>query len=206
MTHTSADFTAHVLGLLKKTGTTGHSGHGPDKPFNSKDKVGTTRGTPVVPLEIDCGTRIITEKQSLIDPVTSVTTGTATFEGGLDHPANGGAPSEWHAILAELEQKNCPDWLAPDRWAVMLSDAESFLSRWGTVAHQLGWTALDLFGVHPIAPAARFDVMGLFPLLHGGAVIALTEDVATIRRSSNAILAYRRGDQAEAVCITRITP
>jgi len=207
MTHTSGDFTAHVLGLLKKTGTTGHSGHGPDKPFNSKDKVGTTRGTPVVPLEIDCGTRIITEKQSLIDPVTSVTTGTAIFEGGgLDHPANGGAPSDWYAILAELEQRNCPDWLAPDRWAVMLSDAESFLSRWGTVAHQLGWTALDLFGVHPIAPAARFDVMGLFPLLHGGAVIALTEDVATIRRSSNAILTYRRGDQAEAVCITRITP
>jgi hypothetical protein len=88
----------------------------------------------------------------------------------------------------------------------MLSDAESFLSRWGTVAHSLGWTAVDLFGVHPVAPAARFDVMGLFPLLHGGAVIALTEDAATIRRSSNAILTYRRGDQAEAVCITRITP
>ena len=213
MTHTSADFTAHVLGLLKKTGTTGHSGHGPDKPFNSKDKVGTTRGTPVVPLETDwsqplraSGTRIITKKQSLIDPVTGVTTGTAIFEGGLDHPANGGAPSDWYAILAELEQRNCPDWLAPDRWAVMLSDAESFLSRWGTVAHSLGWTAVDLFGVHPVAPAARFDVMGLFPLLHGGAVIALTEDVATIRRSSNAILTYRRGDQAEAVCITRITP
>jgi hypothetical protein len=213
MTHTSADFTAHVLGLLKKTGTTGHSGHGPDKPFNSKDKVGTTRGTPVVPLETDwsqplraSGTRIITEKQSLIDPVTSVTTGTAIFEGGLDHPANGSVPSDWYAILAELEQQNCPDWLAPDRWAVMLSDAESFLGRWGDTAHQLGWTALDLFGVHPIAPAARFDLMGLALLLHGGAVIALTEDAATIRRSSNAILAYRRGDQAEAVCITRITP
>ena len=213
MTHTSADFTAHVLGLLKKTGTTGHSGHGPNKPFNSKDKVGTTRGTPVVPLETDwsqslraSGTRIIVEKQSLIDHVTSVTTGTAIFEGGLDHPANGGAPSEWHAILAELEQQNCPDWLAPDRWAVMLSDAESFLGRWGDTAHQLGWTALDLFGVHPIAPAGRFDVMGLTLLLHGGAVIALTEDAATIRRPSNAILTYRRGDQAGAVCITGVKP
>jgi hypothetical protein len=86
----------------------------------------------------------------------------------------------------------------------MLSDAESFLGRWGDTAHQLGWTALDLFGVHPIAPAARFDIMGLLPLLHGGAVIALTEDAAAIRRPSNAILTYRRGDQAGAVCITEV--
>jgi len=27
---------------------------------------------------------------------------------------------------------------------------------------------LDLFGVHPIAPAASFDVMGLIPVLRGG--------------------------------------
>ena len=56
------------------------------------------------------------------------------------------------------------------------------------------------------APAARFDVMGLLPLLHEGAVIALTEDAATIRRSSNALLTYRRGDQAGAVCITEVKP
>ena len=137
---------------------------------------------------------------------TPVTPGTPCFQLGPAQPQTGGAPPKWHAVLAELEQQNCPDWLAPDRWAVMLSDAESFLGRWGDTAHQLGWTALDLFGIHPVAPAARFDVMGLLPLLHEGAVIALTEDAATIRRSSNALLTYRRGDQAGAVCITEVKP
>jgi len=78
------------------------------------------------------------------------------------------------------------------------------VNRWGQTAHQLGWTAADLFGVHPVAPAARFDVMGLFPLLHGGAVIALTEDAATIRRQSGATLTYPRSDRTGAVCITQV--
>ena len=88
----------------------------------------------------------------------------------------------------------------------MLSDAESFLGRWGDTAHQLGWTAVDLFGVHPVAPAARFDIMGLLPLLQGGAVIALTEDAATIRRQSGATLTYPRSDRTGAVCITGVKP
>jgi hypothetical protein len=81
----------------------------------------------------------------------------------------------------------------------VLSDAENFLSRWGAAAHALGWTALDLFGVHPTVPAARFDVMGLVLLICGGEVIALTASSATIRRRSGAVLTYRRGDQTGAV-------
>jgi hypothetical protein len=137
---------------------------------------------------------------------TTGTTGTSNFARDEDHGDEGGSPSEWHAILAELKHKNCPDWLVPDRWAVLLSDAESFLNRWGGTAYELGWSTVDLFGVHPIAPAARFDVMGLILLLQGGTVAALTEKAATIRRSSNAMLTYRRGDQTGAVCLTRITP
>jgi hypothetical protein len=34
----------------------------------------------------------------------------------------------------------------------------------------MGWTTLDLFGVHPTRPAVRFDVMGLLLLLQGGEV------------------------------------
>ncbi len=48
--------------------------------------------------------------------------------------------------------------------------SEAFISRSGHAAQPLGWTALDLFGVHPLAPASRFDAMGLFLLIQGGAV------------------------------------
>jgi hypothetical protein len=59
--------------------------------------------------------------------------------------------------------------------------------------------------VHPFAPASRFDVMGLILLLQGGEVIALTDQAATIRRRSNAVLTYRRANQTGAVCITKVT-
>lgn len=213
MTDTSSDFAAHVLGLLKNSGTTGHSGHGLNKPLNSKEKSGTIREVPLVPVKSDwsrplrsSGTSFLAEKQSLTNPVTSVTTGTAILQGAADQPENGGAPAEWHAILADLEQQNCPDWLSPDRWNALLANSENFLSRWGSAAHSLGWTALDLFGVHPIAPAARFDVMGLMLLTQGGAVVALTADGATVRRTTGAALSYQRPTQTRAVLISKVQP
>jgi hypothetical protein len=59
---------------------------------------------------------------------------------------------------------------------------------WGKTADRLGWTTLDLFGVHPTAPTARFDVMGLIPILRGRSVCVLTEKTATIECESGARL------------------
>jgi hypothetical protein len=106
--------------------------------------------------------------------------------------------------LAELERQECPDWLTADRWRDLLSDAEIFLTRWGSAAHSLGWTALDLFGVHPSAPAARFDVMGLLLLTQAGAVVALTADGATIRRPAGSVLGYRRCTAPGAVLLPAV--
>jgi len=183
------------------------------KPMWGRDNSGTTCGDHAVRLAVtrtDPRAQTRTAKgasnQGDMRHGTTGTSGTTNFTGDEDQNEQGGSPAEWHAILAELEQRSCPDWLAPDRWEAVLSDAENFLSRWGAAAHALGWTALDLFGVHPTVPAARFDVMGLIPILHGGEVVALTERAATIRRSSNAVLAYRRPDQTDAVCITQVAP
>ena len=41
------------------------------------------------------------------------------------------------------------------RWQQVLDDAGRFLDRWGNQAHELGWNAADLFGVHPQALDAR---------------------------------------------------
>jgi len=211
MTHSSGDFTAHVLDLLKNSGPTGPSGPTPAKALISNDKAGTSRPDDLGPFENErsrytgaSGPGKDCEKQSLTGAGTSGTTGTSIFTGSEDQSDRGGSPAEWHAILAELERRSCPDWLTPDQWDAVLSDAENFLSRWGAAAHSLGWTALDLFGVHPEAPSARFDVMGLVLLICGGEVIVLTASSATIRRTSGSVLTYRRSDHHGAVLLSEV--
>ncbi len=71
-------------------------------------------------------------------------------------------------------------------------DALRFLNEWAGQAHRLDWDALDLFGAHSTAPAARFDCMGLVPLLNGRPVLALTDDSAAIKAASGGSLTFRR--------------
>ena len=80
--------------------------------------------------------------------------------------------------------------------------AEDFLNVWAERARALGWTTLDLFGVHPISLNARFDVMGLIPMLRSRAVTTLTQDSAVIRSRSGAGLVYRRKPDSQAVLLT----
>jgi hypothetical protein len=213
MTHSSEiskGFAAHFLGLLKNTGTSGTTGPTPAKAFNSGDKTGTAGKPQAVPVSGEwyqaapvTGTGKDKVNQYVGGPGTGGTSGTTVLEQGPDEPESGGSPVKWHAILAELERMDCPERLAPDRWRDVLSDAETFLSRWGSAAHSLGWTALDLFGVHPSAPG-RVDVMGLLLLIQGGVVLALTADAATIRRQTGAVLTYRRPELPGAVLISAV--
>jgi hypothetical protein len=103
----------------------------------------------------------------LHDRHTTQTTHTTKFEQSDQRRPIDGLPDEWQAILNELKGATPVDGFCDARWPSLVDDAEVFLARWGEAAHLLGWTALDLFGVHPAAPAARFDVMGLLPLLRG---------------------------------------
>jgi hypothetical protein len=59
-------------------------------------------------------------------------------------------------------------------------------------AQELGWTALDLFGAHRIAPEVRWDCAGLVLLIGGGRVVAMTDATATIQRTSGSRLTYSR--------------
>ena len=67
-----------------------------------------------------------------------------------------------------------------------------FLATWAIQAHELGWTVLDLFGAHKIAPEARWDCAGLVVLIGGGRVVAMTDASATIQRPSGSPLSYSR--------------
>lgn len=66
------------------------------------------------------------------------------------------------------------------RWAQARRDAIDFLAIWGEQAAELGWTAQELFGLDPVAPLARYDVMGLIWLLGGKKVTELTKVSAKI--------------------------
>ena len=86
-------------------------------------------------------------------------------------------------------------------WRQLIDDAGHFLDRWGAEASRLGWKPLDMFGVHPLAPAARYDVMGLALLIRGGEVVGLDERSATIRAPGGSLLTYLRRPTTGAVAL-----
>ena len=100
--------------------------------------------------------------------------------------------------LAALRAK-CPAHVPEDRWRQAIEDATAFISKWGAQAQAFGWTARELFGLHPVPerPAAnysrlsRYDTMGLIWLLHGKPVIALTATEAAIQEATG-VTVYRK--------------
>jgi hypothetical protein len=90
----------------------------------------------------------------------------------------------------------CPAAVDHDRWLQAREDAGAFLETWGEQAAALGWTAEDLFGLHPTVPMARHDAMGLVWLLRGRPVVAMTESTATIKSPTGGLVTYYRGTPA----------
>ena len=211
MKHDLQAFSRDIAALIKTSGDSGGSGDKVDNSLQKKDYFVPTRETEVSPLKNEWGQPRATsgdikaeQFESVMRGVPTVPTATTNFQQGRASQIEVGAPADWHAILVELNRCEPVEWLSAERWFEVIDDAEAFISRWGNAAEKLGWTALDLFGVHPTAPASRFDVMGLVLFINGGAVVALTDGVATIRRRSNAILTYRRSCQPAALLISEL--
>lgn len=108
------------------------------------------------------------------------------------------APDEWAVGVAALRCMPPPAMVSQVAWTLLVADAQAFLAEWGGVAAALGWSAYDVFGVHPTRPLIRYDYMGLIPLIRGRAVVALTADEAAIETPRGQRLVYRRHkDQGE---------
>jgi hypothetical protein len=98
--------------------------------------------------------------------------------------------------LAVLDAR-CPKQVHDSkRWRQAVDDGREFLAEWGDQAKALGWSADDLFALHPTAPLARYDAMGLVWLLRGRRVVALTEKTATIRTLTGTLTHYRHNKPA----------
>ena len=209
MKHDLEAFSREIVSLIKMSGDTGGSGDKSKKPLQHGDFFVPTRQAPMSPLASEWGHDVSATGDSKSSHFEALTEGVPSAPNVPTHfrivqpvENEGSVPAEWHAILAGLKRRGPADWLSHDQWRGLLSDAENFLTRWGSAAHLLGWTALDLFGVHPIAPAARFDVMGLIPILKGAEVLALTSQTATMRRLSGAVLSFHRPKYGEAVLLS----
>jgi hypothetical protein len=128
------------------------------------------------------------------------------FEGEQSRRISGNGPDElgpyYGNVLGSLQSK-CPELIEPRRWEQAIQDAESFVAKWGARAHALGWTAQELFGLHPVAerPVAnyerlsRYDATGLIWLLQSRQVVALTEATAAIQ-GATAVLTYRKHNKS----------
>ncbi|GLS18757.1 hypothetical protein GCM10007874_17740 [Labrys miyagiensis] len=80
--------------------------------------------------------------------------------------------------FATLEATNPTD--DDHRWQQAKADARAFLDRWADEALLLGWSDLELFGLHPTHPLVRHDVMGLVWLLRGRSVVGIDAHHATL--------------------------
>lgn len=92
----------------------------------------------------------------------------------------GGLPRAWAEGLAKLTSGPPPEAWGPD-WALVRDGLLRFADRlaadpWAAKALRMGWTATDLFGVHPRAPGARMDCRGAATFIADAKIIALMAD------------------------------
>lgn len=174
---------------------------------------GTTGGlrmVPVVPTspagttEANAAERVVPQpprgelqsNQTLVRHGTTGTTGTTQNDGArIDDAA-----LDWRSGVDRLQPDDPLPGFSNGQWHALIDDGHRFLDRWTDVAFSLGWTTEDLFGVHPVAPAARYDCMGLVPLIRGGEVVDTRTDRATIRMPrGNCLVYYLRRPNPNAV-------
>jgi hypothetical protein len=99
-------------------------------------------------------------------------------------------PEAWREAILGLSPDHdpCPGF-RPGAWARVWANALDFIDRHEAEAHSLGWTAEELFGVHPVVGAVRVDCCGALMLPNAGRVLAVE---AELIRYVNG-LAFRRG-------------
>jgi hypothetical protein len=94
----------------------------------------------------------------------------------------------------------CPACIEAADWQPAVTDADAFLATRATQAAALGWSARDLFGLHPVPERpgpryrrlSRLESAGLIWLLHGRPVVAMTATEAVIQTKSGGTVTYRK--------------
>ncbi|MEQ9691789.1 MAG: hypothetical protein RLO48_18880 [Bauldia litoralis] len=80
----------------------------------------------------------------------------------------------WSRAFAFIDPDTPPNGFPERDWRTIHRDGLLFLSLCRPQAAELGWTTIDVFGVHRNAPTANYAAMGLVPVLRGAIVVAMT--------------------------------
>ncbi len=94
------------------------------------------------------------------------------------------AVASWRDQIERLSEHASPcRYLTPTRWAAMRANALTFLDEHGAEAHRLGWTASQLFGVHPEHGFLRVEYAGAL-MVNDSPVIGVEPDRIVFDRFS----------------------
>ena len=111
--------------------------------------------------------------------------------------ATDAGPELWRLKFYNLSSRTMPCPGFRDReWPRVFDATHAFLEQHAGAAHALGWTALDLFGVHPVVGAARVDCCGAL-MLCGARVATVERDTIIFDRP----LRYARAANLHAVLL-----
>jgi hypothetical protein len=103
-----------------------------------------------------------------------------------------GVPLAWAEGFARLNCLARPGSIPAHRWRHLIDNAGRFIDQWAAKAIALGWRAPEIFGCHPEAPTARYDMQGLVWVMGEGEVIGITDATATIRSPNGYVLTFCR--------------
>ena len=96
---------------------------------------------------------------------------------------------EWKQGLARLtpDRAPCPGFRA-GQWPRVYAAAIDFLANQAEATAGMGWTTLEMFGVHPVVGVRRVDCCGALMVSNGSLIAEVAPDL--IRYANG--LAYRR--------------
>jgi hypothetical protein len=100
----------------------------------------------------------------------------------------------WRSRLDQMRSHPPPPGFSEGDWHQLKLDAFRLLETHGAELVALGWTTLDLFGLHRTHPGNRVSHSGLARFLYGGAIAELTDRHARIRHRTGSVLTFIRVD------------
>ena len=141
MKHDLEAFSRQIVSLIKMSGDTGGNGDKSKKHVPHNDLFVPTREAAVSPLALNWGQAVSATGDSKSSHLEAVTEGVPSapsvptyFRIVQPGEIEGSVVAEWHAILAELKRGGSADWLSQDQRRGLISDAENFLTSWGSAA------------------------------------------------------------------------
>ncbi len=99
-------------------------------------------------------------------------------------PSLSPAVASWRDRIERLSERASPcRYLLPAKWVAIRANTLVFLDQHGAEAHRLGWTAPQLFGVHPEHGFLRVEYAGAL-MVNDSKVVSVEPDRIVFDRFS----------------------